>query len=54
MQVVVKLVRYHQFGNMVLYIRSTRNVVFDYMDQANKMAQPYLSEGWHLVHAYIE
>jgi hypothetical protein len=54
MQVIVKLIRYHEHGNMVMYLRTTRNVVLDYMTQAHQMAKPYLSEGWHLVHAYIE
>ena len=54
MQVVVKLIRYHQHGNMVMYIKATRNIVVDYMTQASEMAKPYILEGWHIVHAYIE
>jgi len=52
--VVVKLVKFHQIGNMVMYIRATRNVVLDYMTQASEMAKPYLAEGWQVVQAYIE
>jgi hypothetical protein len=54
MKVVVKLIRYHQMGNLIMYLKGPRNVVVDYMTQANEMAKPYLSEGWHLVTAYIE
>ena len=51
---VVKMIRYHEFGNMVLYVRASRNPVLDFMTQAAKVAEPYILEGWHLVHASIE
>jgi hypothetical protein len=54
MQVVVKLIRYHEHGNLIMYLKIPRNPVQDYMAQAAQAASPYLSEGWHMVQAYIE
>jgi hypothetical protein len=53
-EVVVKLIKYHQHGNMVLFIRLTRNIVVDYMTQANEAVRPYIDEGWHMVYAIVE
>jgi len=53
-EVVVKLIKHHPHGNMILFIRVTRNIVVDYMDQANEVAKPYLDEGWQMVFAVIE
>jgi hypothetical protein len=51
---VIKLVKNHEFGNLVMYVKASRNPVLDYMEQANLMAKPYIKEGWQMVHAYIE
>jgi hypothetical protein len=51
---IVKLIKYHEHGNLLLYLKVTRNPVQDYMAQAAQAASPYLSEGWHMVQAYIE
>ena len=51
---VVKMIRYHEFGNLVLYVRTSRNIVLDYMTQAAMVAKPYITEGWQLVDASIE
>jgi len=53
-EVVVKLVRYHEHGNMIMYLRATRNIVLDYMEQAEMMARPFLDNGWHMLGATIE
>jgi hypothetical protein len=53
-EVVVKLIKYHPHGSMILFIRVTRNVVVDYMFQANEVAKPYLNEGWQMVYAIVE
>jgi hypothetical protein len=53
-QVVVKLIKYHEHGNMIMYLRTTRNVVVDYMTQAAEMAKPYIEKGWHMLGASIE
>ena len=53
-EVVVKLIKRHPHGNMILFIRVTRNIVVDYMDQAHEVAKPYLNEGWQMVFAVIE
>ena len=53
-EVVVKLIKHHQHGSMILFIRLTRNIVVDYMTQANEAARPYLDQGWHMVYAIVE
>ena len=53
-EVVVKLIKHHPHGSMILFIRVTRNVVVDYMFQANEVAKPYLNEGWQMVYAIVE
>lgn len=50
----VRLVKYTEFGNLVMTIKATRNPVLDYMTQASFIAKDYLLAGWHLVYAYIE
>lgn len=53
-QLVIKLIRETEHGNLVMWITVTRNPVLDYMEQAGIVAKPYLSGGWRLVHAHIE
>jgi hypothetical protein len=53
-KLVIKLVRYTENGNLVMWLTVTRNPVLDYMTQAHMAAEPYLIGGWHLVHAHIE
>lgn len=50
----VKLVKSHEFGNLVMTIKVPRNPVLDYMVQASMVAKTYLANGWHIVTAYIE
>ena len=51
---VIKLVKYNEFGNLVMTLKVPRNPVLDYMTQASKVAHDYLLAGWHMVHAHIE
>jgi hypothetical protein len=39
---------------MIMYLRATRNVVLDYMEQASMMAKPFVGNGWHMLGASIE
>ena len=50
----IRLVKYHEFGNLVMTLKVPRNPVLDYMTQASFVAKDYLLAGWHLVYAYIE
>ncbi len=51
---VITLVKYHEFGNLMMTLKSPRNPVLDYMEQAVILARPYIKEGWQMVHACIE
>jgi hypothetical protein len=51
---VVRLVKYTEFGNLLMQIKAPRNPVLDYMAQASFISKDYLLAGWHLVYAYIE
>lgn len=51
---VVKLVKYHAFGSLVMTLKVPRNPVLDYMTQASFLSKDYVLNGWHLVHARIE
>ena len=53
-KLVIKLIRFTENGNLVMWITVTRNPVLDYMVQAQMVAEPYLKGGWHLVYAHIE
>jgi hypothetical protein len=49
--VVIKLVK----DDFSFTIKHKRNFYFpDYMEQASSMAKPYITDGWHLVHAKQE
>lgn len=50
----IKLVKYHEHGNLVMNLKVPRNPVLDYMTQASIVAKDYLLAGWHLVYAHIE
>ena len=50
----VKLVKYTEFGNLVMNLKVPRNPVLDYMTQASILTKDYILAGWHLVHARIE
>ena len=51
---IIRLVRYHDFGNLTMTLKVPRNPVLDYMTQASIVAKDYLLNGWHLVYAQIE
>lgn len=51
---VIRLVRYHDFGNLTMTLKVPRNPVLNYMTQASIVAKDYLLAGWHLVYATIE
>jgi hypothetical protein len=51
---VITLVKFHEFGNLVMTLKAPRNPVLDYMEQAIILAKPYAKEGWQMVHAFIE
>lgn len=51
---VIQLAKPHEFGRLLLTLKVPRNPVMHYLTQASFVAQDYLSNGWHLVYAYIE
>jgi hypothetical protein len=51
---VIQLVKYHEFGNLLMRIKVPRNPVLDYMEQASIVVRPYIKEGWQMSHAHIE
>lgn len=51
---VIKMVKYHEYGNLLMTLKVPRNPVLDYMTQASLVVQGYLTAGWHITHAYIE
>ncbi len=51
---VITLVKYHEYGNLMMTLKAPRNPVLDYMEQAVILARPYAKEGWQMVHACIE
>ena len=51
---VVRLVKYTEFGNLLMHIKAPRNPVLNYMTQASLISKDYLLAGWHMVYAYIE
>jgi hypothetical protein len=51
---IVKLVKYHEFGNLIMTLKVPRNPVLDYMEQAAIVAKPYAKEGWQMAYACIE
>lgn len=50
----IRLVKYNEFGNLLMTLKVPRNPVLNYMTQASIVAKDYLLNGWHLVYAYIE
>ena len=51
---IIRLVKYHEFGNLIMTLKVSRNPVLNYMTQASIVAKDYLLNGWHLVYATIE
>ena len=51
---VISMVKYHKYGNMLLTIKVPRNPVLDYMTQASIVARSYLCAGWHMTNTTIE